>query len=1537
MASEIIEGFRLSPQQRHLWLLQRSTRNSVYQILGEVEVTGKLDTSVLKAALNAISRRHEILRTTFQPLPGMSVPVQVITDEVKVAWEEHDLAGRNANTQEQIIRDLRQEWQHLPWNFEQGPLCRVALITLSAEHHRLLMNLPALCADAESLKILVCEIREAYVAEFTGEEVAGEPMQFADLSEWQNERLEDAQAEIGRDHWRKHDWSTLLLQKLPLESSSVTTDDFVPRVFSLPLPAATAGRIDQLARQYETSVETFLLACWQVLIWRITGQPELVIGQITDARNYEALKGVVGRLARWLPVYCRLANEMSFVEVLGQADEAGREARRWQDYFLPEEIPGWGDDFPICYEYVGEQTGFEKDDGGPRFQLRWLFACTDRFTLKLFCREVVEGGLELELHYDASRFAEGDVERLGEQFVTLVESAVKLGGQVAVSRLEVVSESELALLVDQFNETEVDYGRAQCVHELIEAQVQRTPEAVALVYENERLSYAELNARANQLAHYLRRSGVGPESLVGILMERSVELVVGLLGVLKAGAAYVPLDPGYPVERLAYMMSDAGAAVVLTQERFSGVLPEPAARVICVDREWAEIARESDEEQESGAGPDNLAYVIYTSGSTGRPKGVMISHRSIANRLLWTKHTFSVNENDRILQKTPISFDASVWELFVPLMSGAQLIMARPGGHQDSNYLVKAIAHHGVTILQLVPSMLQVFLEENVSEADKSLRKVFCGGEAVPLKLQERFFALMTAGLQNLYGPTETSIDASSWCCERDSQLDFVPIGRPLGNIQIYLLDSYLKPVPTYAPGELFIGGVGLARGYHQRPELTAERFVPHPFSTRPGARLYRTGDLARYLPDGTIQFLGRIDHQVKVRGFRIELGEIETALTQHPGVREVVVVAREDRPGDKNLVAYVVASGDARPASVELRDFLKQHLPEYMVPANFVLLDTMPLTPNGKLDRAALPSPASINDQKKDFIAPRTAIEEQLARLWSELLNVERVSIDDNFFELGGHSLLATQLVSRLRESLQVELPLRSLFETPTIVSLAESIESRRGTMQTMQLQPPVKRALRVGDLPLSFAQQRLWFLHQLEPENTAYNISVGVRLSGQLNVEALERTLSEVIRRHEVLRTSFELSIDRQPVQVVREAQPIGLETIVIDEQLNDAEQEACVYEVLRGETQRPFDLTAGQMLNVRLIRLGPEEHVLLLLLHHIVSDAWSMAVLLKEVATLYPAFATGQPSPLDELPLQYADYAVWQREWLSGEVLERELQYWRRQLAGAPTQLELPVDRERPAVQTFRGAHHNFAVSSDVGTALKELGQQHGATLFMTLLAAFNVLLGFLSKRDDIVVGTNLANRNRKETEGLIGFFINQLVLRTDLSGNPTFTELLARVRETTLEGYAHQDVPFEKVVEAVRPERTLKYSPLFQVKIDLQNVPMPPLELPKLRLSLLEGKGAVSHFDITLYLTETDQGLTGLFEYNADLFDASTIARMAGHFEKLLNRIAFDHDLTLGELTAGLEEDERQHRLARETERKQANLQGLKSIKRRAVDA
>src|SRR5215213_7305182 len=1021
MASEIVEGFRLSPQQRHLWLLQRSTRNPVYQILGEVEVTGRLYTSVLNAALNTISRRHEILRTTFQPLPGMSMPVQVISDQVTVALEEHDLAGRKANAQEQIIRDLWQEWQHRPWNFEQGPLCRVALITLSAEHHRLLLNLPALCADAESLKILVREIREAYIAELTGEEVAGEPMQFADLSEWQNERLEDAQAETGRDHWRKHDWSTLLLQKLPFEKLSVATDDFVPRVFSLLLPAS---RFDNLARQYETSVETFLLACWQVLIWRLTGQPELVIGQITDARNYEALQDVVGRLARWLPVHCGLTNEMSFGEVLRQAHEGGGEARRWQDYFVPDDIWGWGDDFPICYEYMREQR--TKEDRAPRFQLRRLYACSDRFRLKLFCRELVGGGQELELHYDASRFAETDVERLGEQYVTVVASAVALGEQVAVSRLEVVGECERARLVEEFNRTEVDYGPAQCVHELIEEQARRTPETAALVFEQERLSYAELNARANQLAHYLRGCGVGPESLVGILMERSAELVVGLLGVLKAGAAYVPLDPGYPSERLRGMLEDAAISLVLTDEsqraQESWLVDEQKAQVVYLNNDWSTIADESNDNPISDANAGNLAYALFTSGSTGIPKSVGIEHRQLFNYVKTIIDKLSLPAGAGFAMVSTFAADLGDRRIFTKQCTGGTLHVISRDRAADAVALSDYLTRHQIDCLKIVPSHLDALMS-CAQPADLLPRRcLVLGGETAHWERVARIRSLApSCRVINHYGPTETTVGVLTRNVVEQtipSHSATLPLGRPLGNIQAYVLDEYLNLAPTGAPGEIYLGGAGVSRGYLFRPELTAEKFVPDRFSRDPGKRLYKTGDLGRYLPGGEIEFLGRIDHQVKLHGFRIELGEIEAALAAHDAIAESLVLMREDN-GEQRLVAYLVTrERDHANLTSELREFLRERVPEYMVPSFFVTLDQMPLTANGKIDRARLPVPDQAQtDNRKPFVAPRTPLEEMLAGIWSERLNVARIGVEDNFFDLGGHSLLAMQLISQLHE----------------------------------------------------------------------------------------------------------------------------------------------------------------------------------------------------------------------------------------------------------------------------------------------------------------------------------------------------------------------------------------------------------------------------------------------------------------------------------------------------------------------------------------
>ncbi|MGH2412160.1 MAG: amino acid adenylation domain-containing protein, partial [Microcystaceae cyanobacterium] len=726
------------------------------------------------------------------------------------------------------------------------------------------------------------------------------------------------------------------------------------------------------------------------------------------------------------------------------------------------------------------------------------------------------------------------------------------------------------------------------------------------------------------------------------------------------------------------------------------------------------------------------------------------------------------------------------------------------------------------------------------------------------------------------------------------------PIGRPIANTQIYLLDPHGQPVPIGVPGELHIGGVGLARGYLNRPDLTQEKFIANPFSSQAGARLYKTGDLARYLPDGNIEYLGRLDHQVKIRGFRIELGEIEAVLAQHLQVREAIVMVREERPGDKRLVAYLVLNSyqQVPPTRDELRHFLKQKLPEYMVPSAFVVLESLPLTPNGKIDRRALPAPDSASSGREaGLVLPRTPLEATLAAIWAEILKLDQVGIHDNFFELGGHSLLATQVISRVREAFSVEVPLRSLFEFSTIAELSEQIKA--SGQGSSGLRPSnIEPVSRTKDLPLSFAQQRLWFLDQLEGGRSTYNMPVAVRLSGCLNVSALEQAVLEIVRRHEVLRTTFE-TVKGLPVQVINPHSVVRVQRVDRQALPQDA-QFAEVQRLVVEENRRPFDLVNGPLVRVILLQLAPESYVLLLTMHHIISDGWSISIFIHELSTLYPAFCAGELSPLSELPIQYADFADWQRQWLTGEVLETQLNYWKQQLTGAPPVLELPADRPRPPVQTFRGSSQSFVLSADLMQQLNRLSQQSGVTLFMTLLAAFATFLSRYGGLEDIVVGSPIANRNRREIESLIGFFVNTLVLRTQLQGNPTFLELLTQVRQVALEAYAYQEVPFEQLVEALQPERNLSHTPLFQVMFVLQNAPLGQLELPGLTLELMELESVTAKFDLTLSMKESEQGLKGVWEYNSDLFEAETIERMTGHFQTLLEGIAAQPQQRIGDL-------------------------------------
>jgi amino acid adenylation domain-containing protein len=1047
-------------------------------------------------------------------------------------------------------------------------------------------------------------------------------------------------------------------------------------------------------------------------------------------------------------------------------------------------------------------------------------------------------------------------------------------------------------------ETPVACPREQFIHQLFEAQAERTPDATAIVYEGEELTYAELNRRANRLAHRLRRLGVGPERLVAVCLERSTQLVAGLLGILKAGAAYVPLDPAYPSERLAFMLGDCRAPVLLTERRVLESLPAHDARIMRVDADANAFDEEPEHNPQVEVTGDNLAYVIYTSGSTGRPKGAMNTHAAVLNRLLWMQDAYRLDSTDSVLQKTPFSFDVSVWEFFWPLMFGARLVVARPLGHHDNAYLADVIAREKITTLHFVPSMLRVFLEEpDLRERCASLRRVVCSGEALSFDLQELFFARLDAELHNLYGPTEAAVDVTAWRCERESERKVVPIGWPTANVQVYLLDEQLRPVVAGEDGELHIGGVQLARGYLNRPALTAEKFVPDPLSTEPGARLYKTGDVARHLPDGAIEYAGRIDHQVKICGVRIEAGEIEAAVVEHGAVRACAVLAREDAPGDKRLVAYLVsAAGADAPSDAELRAFLQARLPHYMIPSAFVWMERLPLTPNGKLDRKALPTPVEAALSGRETERPRTPVEELIAGVWCEVLGRREVGVHDDFFELGGHSLLAAMLVSRLRRSLQTDLSVPDVFDSPTIARLAAKAEARRRGESSDG--DELRRVERGAALPLSYAQQRLLFLHRLKPESAFYNLPLVLRLCGPLDVAALKGSFDEIARRHEILSARF-IEVEGEPVQVTGETR--SPEIFVVDAGGHDAQARMSAAETIVREAARaPFDLTKPPLWRVVLVRLSDAEHLLAVVMHHIISDGWSMGVLARELTALYSALREGRPSPLAELPVQYADFAVWQRERQARDAAEEQLEYWQKQLEGSQTILQLPTDRPRPLMESYRGATYRAALPAPLVESLRAFSRRESSTLFMTLLAAFNVLLGRYTGQTDINVGTPAAGRNRAEVEGLIGFFVNTLVIRTDLAGDPRFSELLKRVRETTLAAYARQDVPFERLVERLHVERSLSHAPLFQVAFAFNNMPSQTPQLDGLETSLLEVDTATAKFDLALTIEDDGSELTLAVEYSTDLFDGATIRRLTSHFQTLLTAIAADPEARISEL-------------------------------------
>jgi amino acid adenylation domain-containing protein len=1686
----------LSYAQERLWFLEQfQPGSSAYNIPAAIRVPGSLNTRALASSFNEIVRRHDVLRIRLETRDGR--PMQVISPQLKLELPVVDLERHSPDEQEAKVQQFATEEATRVFDLSRGPLIRIKLLRLRPQMHVLLLTVHHIVADGWSLGILFRELSVLYQGACQGKPSPLPPLsvQYPDFAEWQRQWLTGERLAAEVRYWRERLAEAPAILALPTDRPRPEVQSYAGASHLFQCSRGVTERLVQLSRRSGSTLFMVLLAAFKVLLFRYTGQMDIVIGTPIANRNRTELEDLIGFFVNTLALRTDLSGDPTFLEVLSRVKEVTLGAYEHQDLpfeklveeLQPERKLEHHPIFQVLFALQNAPTLSETLGAGQAESLadaHEVSTTTAKFDLSIFFRENAEG-LMVGIEYNTDLFDLLTIERMQRHFELLL-SEIAANPEQRLSCFSLLTETERRQISD-WNRTSVAIPHHDGVHKLFEAQVEQKPDAVAVNLGSSELTYRDLNRRANQLAHFLRRQGVGPDVCVGCCMEPSHEMSIGVLGILKAGGVYVPLDPGFPRQRIAFIVQDAKMPVILTQEHLFEVVSPSRGRQVVLDVNSEEIGREPDVNPSDHVHADSMSYVIYTSGSTGEPKGVAMPHRALLNLILWQNQRATVSAGAKTLQFASPSFDVSIQEMFATWCSGGTLVLITDDIRRHPEELLHLLTTTAVERLFMAPVALQQ-LADVASGFDRlpALKEVIVAGEQLKITapILDLFARLHDATLYNQYGPSESHVVSEFVLPPRlGTQKWLPPIGGPIANTHLYVMDLTMPTMlPVGVPGELCIGGVSLARGYLNRPDLTAEKFSPDPFSESPGARLYRTGDLARYRPDGNIEFLGRIDQQVKVRGFRIELGEVEAALGRHDSVKEAVVAAREDPAGDKRLVAYVVPRTADPPTVTELRRFLLDRLPGYMVPSVFAFLGSLPLTATGKVDRRKLPAPERARPELEEgFVAPRNTIEEKLAVIWADVLGLERVGVHDSFFELGGHSLLATQVISRVRDAFQLELPLKQLFETPSVAGFGRSIDGRLGNdsriaatmddlskqkvteglteplpdlgqdrqLQSVQETTPagefkqrlqesrsdadassraqashaprgVRSHLPVGAtgnsqavdrwqlweqhlfachaqhmlwlesqrrvtelrlhlvqtaheleaalqqqistelwlfsfargpqtpdfmpvpgidgrqtlhsrevpghdrpsepavsvrldrqdgperpsrenvvehrrFPASFAQQRLWFLAQLQPGSFAYNIPSFLRLSGPLDLRALKWSFNEIVRRHEVLRTTL-IGQEGEPVQVV--APELALDLPIEDlERYRPEEQQAEVNRLSTEEARYIFDLSHGPLIRCKVLRLGAQDHILLVTLHHIVADGWSLGVLFRELSVLYEAGCQGRPSPLPPLPIQYSGFAQWQRRWLTQERVAAQLQYWRERLAGAPSTLALPTDRLRPAVPSYAGAVLGLQVSRQLTQKLVQISWESGATLFMVLLASFKILLCRYTGQKDLVVGTPIANRNRTELEGLIGFFVNQLALRTDLSGDPTFLEVLRRVKDVALGAYEHQDLPFDKLVEELQPTRDLAQAPLFQVVFGLQN--NPPQEQPTPLAEAAQQAGAAAmpqidwvtaKIDMNWQCAQTPDGLRGAIEYATDLFDATTIDRMARQFESLLEQIA-----------------------------------------------
>ncbi|HVC19691.1 MAG TPA: amino acid adenylation domain-containing protein [Vicinamibacterales bacterium] len=1499
--------YELSPlQQGLLFHAVRDAAGGTYLEQLSLLLVGRLDAAVFEETWRQLMARHAVLRTAFV-WDDLEKPAQLVLRNVPVPLEILDWSGAPERAWRERLDAFLAADRARGYDLGRAPLMRLVLIRLADDRHAFVWSHHHLLLDGWSTAILLQEALALYEAAAQGRPAAlPPPGRYREFVSWVR-RQDQAAAEA---FWRRTlagiDGPTPLPFVAP--SSRGTPGAFDEQRLRLSKEETTA--LQEWCRREHLTLSTVLQGAWAAVIGRLTGRRTIVCGATVSGRppSLGGAETMVGLLINTLPVRAEIAPDRPAAGWLRDFQQHLAEVRQFE--YVPltriqqwSAVPGGTPLFDSLVVFENYPTPQSAANGSGLLGVEEVRAY-ERTHYPLTLVSAPGDTLPLRLLHDTTRVPAAAAARLLSCLRELLRSLTRRPDQ-PVGDLNLLSDADRRQL-DGWHGAGRSVQGERPVTALIAEHAAATPDATAVQQDDERVSYRELDARANRLARFLRRSGVGAGDRVGVCLDRSPALITSLLATLKAGAAYVPLDPSYPSERLAHMAADAAVRLILSSRATRSRIDDAGgAPVVVPEDEAARLDALPDTAPDVRIDLDGLAYLIYTSGSTGRPKGVAVTHRSLLHLVGWHREAFALGPADRCTLLASFGFDASVWETWPTLAAGATLDLVPPALLPDPPALRDHLLHRRLTV-SFVPTPIAEQLLDLDWPRGGALRLLLTGGDRLTHFASDR----LPFTLVNNYGPTEHTVVATSGIVgprDREREARVPAIGRPIANTRAYILDERLNPLPPGADGELFLSGPGVAQGYWQAPDQTAERFLADPFAPVPGARMYRTGDRVRFLSDGRIEFLGRADDQIKLRGFRIEPAEIESALAAHPSIREAAVALREDRPGQPRLVGYLVWREGAAVPLAALEDVLAERLPDYMVPRVWVTLAAFPVTPNGKIDRRALPPPADETaGQRPAGIVFADAFEELLAGIWREVLQLDRLPApEDDFFARGGHSLLALRLLTAIRQTWAIDLPLITLFERSSLRRMAAAIRDASRAAAAATPAPPLTRH-RQGDAPLSFPQERLWFLEQLPKSAQAYHISLGFRIDGVLRRDLLERAVSEIVRRHDVLRTSFHLT-DGRPVQRVEPAAPVTLALADLTG-TPDPAQEAAIARLAQDEAARPFDLTRGPLLRGLLVRLTDRRHALLLTLHHIAADGWSMGVLAREFTALYAALAAGTPSPLPEPEFQYADFAAWQRGWLDGPTIERLLAFWRGQVEGAEP-LELPADHPRPAVQSYRGRTLSFTLPAPTAAGLRALARGEGCTPYMVGFAAFATLLARSSGQDDFLVGSPVAGRDVAGTEPLVGCFVNTLAVRCQPDLAQPFRAYLAEVRARLLAGYAHQQLPFEQLVQAVAPERDLSRAPLFQVMFVWQHMPSARVELPGVVWTPFAVDGGAAKFDVTLTITDGPEGLAGNVEYSTDLFDAGTMERFVARWQHLLAAIVREPDVALGDLPLLPDEERR----------------------------